>query len=234
MRRKLTIGIIAFAIALCAVVFTGGVASAHEVRHVGPYTFVVGFLNEPAYAQQQNSVDLTICKGTTCTYTVQDGQRVLKNPVMDADKTLKAEVIRGSAAPLALPLEPRFGNPGKYASYFVPSSTGSYTFHFFGTLEGLKIDEKFTSGPDTFGDVSNLIVYPAATSQNNPNTLQAQVDSARQSAATAMTVGIVGTVLGVLGLLTAGVALWRKPRSASTATASDAEASAKRLDSLRG
>lgn len=232
MRRKFIFAIVAFVVALSAVVFTGGAASAHEVRHVGPYTFVVGFLNEPAYAQQQNSLDLTVCKGTTCTYTVQDGLRILKNPVTDAEKTLKAEVLMGSAAPLALPLEPRYANPGKYASYFVPSATGSYTFHFSGMLEDLKIDEKFTSGPNTFGDVGTLPLYPAVTSQDSANMLQTQVDNARQSATTAMTFGIIGTVLGVLGLLTAGVALRRKPQSVSAATPPDIPT--KHMDSLRG
>ncbi|MBO0782844.1 MAG: hypothetical protein J2P37_28855, partial [Ktedonobacteraceae bacterium] len=182
MKRKLALGGITLLAAFLIVITTSGVASAHEKRHIGPYTLVVGFLNEPAYANQQNSLDLTICNGNDCNYTVQQGLRVVSNPVMNADQTLKAEVIMGSAAPLALPLEPRFANPGKYTSYFIPSKTGAYTFHLFGTLQGMQINEKFTSGPNTFGEVDEVHVYPAATTQNNASSPQAQVESAQQSA----------------------------------------------------
>jgi hypothetical protein len=37
-----------------------GIASAHEKRQVGAFTFVVGFINEPAIVDQPNSIDLTI------------------------------------------------------------------------------------------------------------------------------------------------------------------------------
>jgi hypothetical protein len=129
MKNRLSAGGMALVGALLLLLVTALPASAHEARQVGPYTLVVGFLNEPAYAGQQNSLDLTICNGKQCQYTVQDGLRVVANPVTNAEQTLKAEVMMGSAAPLSLPLEPRYANPGKYASYFVPSKVGSYTFH---------------------------------------------------------------------------------------------------------
>src|SRR5436853_4124765 len=163
MKRRISLGAIVLIMALLIGVFTASTALAHEVRPVGSYSFVVGFINEPAYAGQQNSIDLTICKGEKCNYEVKDGMRVLSNPLIDADKTLKAEVSQGSAAPLSLPLEPRWNNPGKYASYFVPSKVGTYSFHIFGTLEGTQINEKFTSGPKTFGDANQIQVYPATT-----------------------------------------------------------------------
>lgn len=81
MKNKIALGGIALVAALLVFTFTARPASAHEVRHIGPYTFIVGFLNEPAYAQQENSLDLTICNGKQCQYTVQDGMRVVSNPV---------------------------------------------------------------------------------------------------------------------------------------------------------
>ena len=233
MKRKLAMRGVVLCAVLLTVIITSGVASAHEKRHVGSYTFVVGFLNEPAYANQENSLDLTICNGKDCNYTVQQGLRVVSNPVMNADQTLKAEIVMGSAAPLALPMEPRYANPGKYTSYFVPSKTGSYTFHLFGTLQGMQIDEKFTSSPNTFSDVSEVHVYPAATTQNTANSLQAQIDSAKQSAATATTIGIAGTIFGLLGLIAAVVTLLRKPRGRLIAPA-NGEPSPEKIDSLRG
>jgi hypothetical protein len=54
-------------------------------------------------------------------------KNMVANPVNNADQTLKAEVSTGGTAPLSPPLEARYGNPGKYASYFVPSKVGTYT-----------------------------------------------------------------------------------------------------------
>ncbi|GCE16135.1 hypothetical protein [Tengunoibacter tsumagoiensis] len=213
-RKLLASSCFAIVVAFTAVAFLAAPASAHEKRHVGPYTFIVGFLTEPAYAQQSNSLDLTICNGDACTYTVTDGAKVVSNPVNDADKTLKVEVSAGSSAPLALPIVPRWANPGKYNAYFAPSVTGDYTFHIFGTLNNEKIDEKFTSSPTGFGSVGALKVYPAVQDKGNVDIagLKDQVQSAQQAATTATGIGIAGAVLGVLGLGAAAFALTRKPR----------------------
>lgn len=220
MKRRISLIGIALVTALLVSFGVVSLASAHEVRHVGPYTFVVGFLNEPAYAGQENSIDLTICNGAQCNYTVQDGQRVVANPVQNAEQTLKAEVSQGGNAPLTLPLAARYANPGKYASYFVPSKAGTYTFHIFGTLSGLKIDEKFTSGPNTFSDAKQVQVYPPVT---------AQATGAGTSNA-AMAVGIAGLVVGALGLIAGGFALARKPRRVEAVQAVDQS----KIDRLRG
>ncbi|MBV8821644.1 MAG: hypothetical protein JO125_07225 [Chloroflexi bacterium] len=226
MKRRTSIWLLAPLAAVLSMTVTSVAAFAHEVRPVGPYTFVVGFLNEPAYAQLQNSLDLTICTGDKCNYTVQDGLRVVANPVNNADQTLKAEVIMGSAAPLALPLEPRYANPGKYASYFIPSKVGTYIFHIFGTLNGMNIDEKFTSSPKTFSDVNQIHVYPATSAAGT----QEQVQAAQNSASTATTLGIVGIVLGLLGLAAGGYALARKPNSVAAQQTIDKSSA----ESLRG
>jgi hypothetical protein len=227
MKRRFALGTIALLAALLVLVFTTTSVFAHEHRQVGKYTFIVGFLDEPAYANIKNGLDLTICDGTDCNSTVQDGTKVLSNPVKDADKTLKVEVSMGGSAPLVLTLEPRWNTPGKYNAYFQPTKVGDYTFHIFGTLENNKIDEKFTSSPTGFSAVKQVNTYPSdpTTALNN------QVQSAQNSATIAMTIGIVGVVLGVLGLAVAGFALARKPKLAG---ASDTEETKTPAESSRG
>ena len=233
MKKRFTFGSFALLVALLGVVLTTSTALAHEKRHVGNYTFVVGFLDEPAYANVKNSLDLTICNGSDCNYTVQDGTKVLSNPVNDADKTLKAEVSTGGSAPLALTLKPRWANPGKYTAYFLPTKVGDYTFHIFGTLNNNSIDEKFTSSPTGFSAVEQVQSYPsnfADSTSAEVTALKGQVQSAQNAATTATTVGIIGLVLGALGLLVAGWAIARKPQLSETSVAE-----AKTLsDSLRG
>src|SRR5437899_4850803 len=80
MKKKLYVGVLGCLVALCALLLTTQSALAHEKRHVGKYTFVVGFLDEPAYANIKNGLDLTICTGDACTYSVPDGQKVVSNP----------------------------------------------------------------------------------------------------------------------------------------------------------
>ncbi len=212
MKKRFTFGSLALLVALLAVVLTTSAAFAHEKRHVGNYTFVVGFLDEPAYANVKNSLDLTICNGSDCNYTVQDGVKVLSNPVNDAYKTLKVEVSTGGSAPLALALKPRWANPGKYNAYFLPTKVGDYTFHIFGTLDNKSIDEKFTSSPTGFNAVEQVPSYPSNSVNADITALKSQVQSAQNAATMATTVGIIGLVFGALGLLVAGWAIARKPK----------------------
>lgn len=132
-----------------------GAALAHETRDVdgGKYQFRVGFIDEPAYQGLPNGLELVVCTGQ-CT-TKPDSNGVLANGLTGAFDTLKAEVIYGpSTMPLTLVAVPY--QPGKYDARFVPTRTGNYSFHIFGTLGSDKIDERFTSSPDTFDSVQEI------------------------------------------------------------------------------
>src|SRR5438046_10705188 len=49
-----------FAIVASSFAFTSNVALGHEHRSVGPYTFVVGWINEPAYVNAANGLSLAV------------------------------------------------------------------------------------------------------------------------------------------------------------------------------
>jgi hypothetical protein len=115
-------------------------ASAHEHRTVATdYSFVVGFINEPAIQGDSNGLILEITKGDA--------------PVLNAQDGLQAQVIFGDQT-RDLVLEPAFGTDGSYESPFIPTQPGDYTFRIFGTLEGVNIDESFTSSPEGFDSVA--------------------------------------------------------------------------------
>ena len=173
-------------------------ALAHEPRDVGKYHFVVGFLNEPAIESQMNAIDVTVT-------TAAD-----KQPVQGAEKTLKAEVVvGGSAASMPVTLEARFGLPGKYAGYFMPTATGAYQFHFTGTINGDSVDQRFESGPNTFGDVEPISPLQFPQKLGDPAALQKQLADAQSAANTARLLGIIGVVTGLLGIAVGGVAMVR-------------------------
>jgi len=166
-----------------------GIASAHEQRDVGQYHFVVGFLSEPAISDQMNGIDVTVT-------TTAD-----KKPVEGADKTLKAEVIvGGNAKSMPISLQSRFGMPGKYAGYFMPTATGSYIFHFTGTIDGATVDQRFESGPGRFDDVQPLAPLQFPQKLSDPAILQTQVAEAQSAASQGRMLGIAGVIVGLLGL----------------------------------
>jgi hypothetical protein len=232
MRTRLLAAMVTVTLAALLVPLLAGPAAAHEVRTVGKYHFAVGFGDEPAYAGEKNSVQLFL----------NDAK---DKPVTDLTNTLKVAVTTGSAEPLQLSVEPffevgEFGTPGDYRAWFIPTAPGSYSFHFTGTIKGQKIDQTFKSGPQTFSDVEDpaQVQYPAkqpttgqlATRVDRETgrvdaALVAERDQAKDDAASARTLAVIGLVVGTLGLLVGIAALVlrrRTPAQAAPAHASEA------------
>ncbi len=166
----------------------GGTAAAHERRMVGPYQFVVGWLNEPAYVGLMNSLDLRI----------SDTRVTPAKAVEGLEKTLTVDLQTGGLAPLPLAVTARFGTPGAYNGYAMPTATGTYLFTIKGKIDTLDVNEKFESGPGRFGDIesTNALQYPnkvpAADDLNKRlGDLQSGIDQTRVLSAVAVVIGIV-------------------------------------------
>ena len=204
-RTAMRCGVLVAAVLMLALVPTG--ASAHERRTLagGKYQTVVGFLNEPAFEGSVNGLDLTV------TDESQKGADGKGKAMEGLEKTLKAEVLVPNGAKRDLTVAARFGMPGKYAAYFVPTQPGTYTFHVYGTVGDAKVDEKYESGPGRFSDIESLASAQFPNKVAVPADLQGQLDGARSAATTARTFGIAGSVLGVLGLVAGGLGLARRP-----------------------
>jgi hypothetical protein len=141
----------ALAVALAMLAILAAPAAAHERRTVGAYTFVVGWLNEPAHVGQLNALDLRVTETAT------------GKGVEGLEKTLSAEIRTGGRADgHALTLEARFGQPGAYKGEVVPTRTGDYRFHITGTIGSQRVDETFESGPGRFEGVEEItsLEYP--------------------------------------------------------------------------
>lgn len=219
MRRKIGIAIIAAAAAALATLPFAPSAAAHEGREAGDLEMVVGFGTEPAYAGYPNSVQLIL--------NHHDG-----GPVTDLRPGDLGVEVRFGDATKDVQLEPffqvgEFGEPGDYRAWFVPTRPGAYTFILSGEVDGQRIDESFTSGPDTFSEVASPAAeeFPVQDPTNGELAeridrevprLTGEVAAARQAAeddaGTATTVAIVGIVVGAIGLIlgAAAIALARK------------------------
>jgi len=166
----------------------GGTAAAHERRMVGPYQFVVGWLNEPAYVGLMNSLDLR----------VTDTRVTPAKAVEGLEKTVTADVQSGGLAPLSLTVTARFGTAGAYNGYVMPTATGTYIFRIKGKVESLDIDEKFESGPGRFGDIepTTALQYPNKVPAANEigtrlGDLQSGVDQTRLLSGAAVVIGVI-------------------------------------------
>ncbi|HEX5040786.1 MAG TPA: hypothetical protein VFW95_11695 [Candidatus Limnocylindria bacterium] len=184
--RKAVLGVVLGG-ALTTLAGVGSVA-AHEQRDVGDYTLEVGFLNEPVFSGEESGLELSVSR--------ED------QPVEGLEESLQAQVSFGEQT-RDLEISPIFGEPGAYRSVFFPTAAGQYSFRVFGDIDGQAVDETFTSGPDTFGDVQDVssgqfpVQYPAT----------ADVVRDAEAGANAATMATVALVVGGLGLVAGLVAL---------------------------
>lgn len=194
-------------------------ASAHEVRTVGTYEFTVGWLHEPAYADEQNAVQ----------FLLKDSKG---NPVNELGDTLKVEVIYQNQKMPAQSLTATFdpdtglGMPGEYLVSLIPTRAGNYTFHFIGTVKGQAVDQSFSSGPKTFDEVKEPAAaeFPAQDPSRgqiaqkldriDPRIAAAQA-TAKNDAELARNLAIAGIVLGALGTVALIITLTRGRRPAA-------------------
>src|SRR5207237_9706494 len=133
---RLLATIAALAVVASSFAVTTNVALGHERLTVAPYTFVVGWINEPSYVNLLNSLDLTV--------TETNGGKAVEG----LEKTLKADVTYGgltTAQPLVLAA--RCGLPGKYSGYILPTKVGDYTLPISGTVGTTDVDETSRRGP---------------------------------------------------------------------------------------
>ena len=178
------------AIVVASLLFFSGHAYAHERRTVGPYQFVVGWLNEPAYVGQLNSLDLR----------VTDTRQNPAAAVGGLEKTLTADVSAGGLAAFPLTVSARFGTAGAYNGYVMPTVVGTYMFHIVGKIDTMTIDEKFTSSPNTFGDIENTaaLQYPAKVPVADD--LRQKLDAISSGVDQTRIIAILGLLFGVVAL----------------------------------
>ena len=113
-------------------------------------------------------------------------------------------------------LSPLPGEDGGYVAPFIPTVPGPYRFRFVGTIDGLPVDETFTSGPGRFDDVRSATeaqfprpVPSAREIAGVATAAQQQARDASDASATALTIAVTGLVVGGLGLISGvGLALY--------------------------
>lgn len=218
------------AAAVCLLVLSAAVASAHEPRDVHEYNFVVGFIQEPAFEGLLNAVSVRITKVTESeghehTHGEDEEHKADEismaahehggEPVEGLEATLRVEVTHvGSGSRREMPLSPVRDDAGHYTAYFVPTATGQYTFRFIGSIEEQAVDEIFESGPGRFADIETAdgIQFPegSASVRELESALRGALEStadAQSQTAAVRTMAIVGIVIGIVGVAIGGVSV---------------------------
>ncbi|MHB8463282.1 MAG: hypothetical protein ACYDH6_04565 [Acidimicrobiales bacterium] len=198
---------VAGAAALCVLLLSAAPAWSHEQRPVSTFQLTVGWQHEPTYVGVENAVQLFIkdAKGT---------------PIDDLGTPPSLHVTVSTGTRTSDPLELKaswdpdtgLGTHGEFDAAVIPTTPGTYTFHFTGSINGQKVDEKFTSSEKTFDDVKvpAAIEFPNQDPTNgdlatNLTRLNPRVDnalalgkSAHDKASSASTLAVVALIVGVV------------------------------------
>lgn len=203
---RIASGVVAGAAALCLFFLSATPAWAHEQRQVGAYQLTVGWSHEPTYVGIENAVQLFV-------------KDAAGNPLDDLGTPPSLQVTVSSGTKTSDPLELKasfdadtgLGMHGEFDAAVIPTAPGTFTFHFTGSINGQKIDEKFTSSDSTFDDVQapSAIEFPNQDPTNgdlaaNLTRLNPRVDnalavakSARDKADSASTLALAALVVAV-------------------------------------
>lgn len=130
-----------------------GTLMAHEGREVGDYELAFGWRNEPAYAGFPNGPEVYITHHADHEegeHSHDDAQHDEEAEAMDV--SLQVEVTFGPASRI-LDLRPAYGEVGHYIADMIPTRPGDYTFRVFGTINGVEVDEIFSSADGQFSSV---------------------------------------------------------------------------------
>lgn len=147
-------------------------ALAHEGREVGDYNIVFGWRVEPAYTGLLNGPEITITRlsgdhheeeaehGDEHAEAEHSGNEMDHHAEENAavtglEETLQIEVSFGPATRV-LNLRAVWGEPGSYTADLMPMMPGDYTFRLFGTIEGVEVEETFSSIDGEFSSVEPI------------------------------------------------------------------------------
>lgn len=185
-------------VALISAALAPAAALAHTEVESGSYIFEIGWAIEPVVVGYPNSLYLFITEKDSAEGEESGGEQAGEEVhaaagVTDAAATLTFTVEYGGVRQ-SYPIRPVVDQPGVYAADFIPTREGQYTFVFGGTINGEAVNLTFEPEEvETAGQLAFPEPMPSSAE------LIAKLDAAQAQAGTALTVGIIGIVVGLVG-----------------------------------
>ena len=180
---------------LAALTASAGTALAHTRTEVGPYTIVLGWMNEPVIVGERNALVLEITEGET--------------PVEGLEASLELTVFYGGKSFIGQ-VAP-FGDPGVYRAEIFPTVRGQYEVQLTGLIGAEAIDVILE--PEEVLP-ANVLQFPET--QPDPAALAADLEDTRSELARLRSVAYAAMAAGAVGLLLGLGALVRSFRSVFT------------------
>jgi hypothetical protein len=198
-------------------------AHTHKVLTINgqQVEFVVGWVIEPPYVDEVNSVDFW---AHYINATCPQGTVSTSCPVYNLDQSVQVQVMTGGQSQV-LAFSPNLSNDvppvfnGEYTANIEPTVAGSYSFRIFGNVNGVPVNETFTCGPTTFEcvDPPSEVQFPQQIPAGHDlqvglANLQSQVAQLQSDVRTAYAVAGVGVVVGIIGVSVGAAALTRSKK----------------------
>lgn len=129
----------AIVLAVFTIMLLPSIVAAEPVERVaGPYRLTLEYANEPPYLEATAVLVLRVSDVTTGA------------PVAGLERTIRfegaVEVTEDVVRAFPVFVRPILDQPGAYEAVFIPPAIGEYRFRLLGEIEGLAVDEVFTSG----------------------------------------------------------------------------------------
>jgi len=189
-----------------------GMAFGHTIDSVGDYRLEIGWMNEPVVSGETNGVELFV---SPLEPELPLDEQEFKNGVPGLQKSLKMQLVLQDEK-ITLSLAADHNIPGKYYAFVNPTVAGFYQANILGNIGNTtvslsmhppKVDERsYIEFPESSDLTLNQLIDGHTAVVGEVNDLKETVASLEKSNSK-NSVGYVGIVLGIIGIVIASIAL---------------------------
>jgi hypothetical protein len=194
-----------------------GMAFGHTVDSVGDYRLEIGWMNEPVVSGETNGVELFVSPFEP---ELPLEEQEFKNGVSGLEKSLKMQLVLKDEK-ITLSLAADHNIPGKYYAFVNPTVAGFYQANILGNIGNTtvslsmhppKVDERsYIEFPESSDLTLNQLIDGHTAVVGEVNDLKETVASLQKSNSE-NSVGYLGIVLGIIGIVIASIALGKSKK----------------------
>lgn len=185
-------------VGMIALLLVGAVGPtlAHETKDLNGNEVTFGGAEEPLITGERMWLEFEIVDAET------------DEPVENLSENLTASVQLPGHEKTALELDAKHGEPGVYEAPVIFTEPGDYMVHLEGTIDGTEVHTHFEKEVQDRTDLE----YPGDDSESGADGTESQPDENETQSAGFASVGNAAVAVGVVGLVTAGFAVYQRRR----------------------
>ena len=185
----------------------------HTVDSVNQYRIEIGWLTEPIVSGETNALELYVSELEP---GVEPEDQIFKDGISDLKNTLKVSLVFKDDK-IILPLVPDHNIAGKYLAFVNPTVSGYYQADIVGTINETPVnlsmhppkvaERSYIEFPEPADLTVTQIIDSHTALISEISDLKKSVKSIQES--NNQDFGYIGTIIGVIGIAIAAVALLR-------------------------